>query len=257
MGAAGEAKESGDKAAVASERQTWRDRALQFLKKRGCSDEGTAKARKRHRVTAFAWCLAVDSALRVGTGEGLARFKRQSDGALSPLAWPRLSLAPDQGTDGLAALSYLMYDQGINVDYTPDTSHGMWRDVQLSIKRCGHWSFLLLLVSCFNIFHGPFEEDRFSTSSKRLCRSTSWWQTRVPVQSSSTTCPTSCKTGVRRRGSPRVALRLLSGRTKYVLLVGTLLVHYHVDVLLSILLFGCYLQWSMIKLPALVPTCLC
>ena len=161
MGAAGEAKESGDKAAVASEKQTWRDRALQFLKKRGCSDDGTAKARKRHRVTAFAWCLAVDNALRVGTGEGLARFRRQSDGALSPLAWPRLSLAPDQGTDGLAALSYLMYDQGINVDYTPDTSHGMWRDVQLSIKRCGHWSLLLLLVPCFNIFHGPFEEDRF------------------------------------------------------------------------------------------------
>ena len=40
MGAAGGAKESGDKAAVASERQTWRDRALQFLRKRGCSDEG-------------------------------------------------------------------------------------------------------------------------------------------------------------------------------------------------------------------------
>ena len=54
-----------------------------------------------------------------------------------------------------------------------------------------------------------------------------------------------------------VALRLLSGRTKYVLLVGTLLAHDHVDVLLNMLWFGCYLQWSMIKLPALAPTCLC
>lgn len=162
-GAAAEAKEAGDQAQVQAAQQAWRERALQFLKKRGALEdqEGTAKPRKRYRTTAFEWCLAIDNALRVGTGRGLAFFKKPTDGALSPFAWPRLSMAPDQGTDGLAALNYLMYDQSLNIDLTPDTSHGMWRDVQLAIKRTGHWSSLLLLVSTFNVFHGPYEEDRF------------------------------------------------------------------------------------------------
>jgi hypothetical protein len=163
-GAAGEAKDAGDHATLQSEQAAWRERALQFLRKRGSFDTdegGNSKLRKRYRVKAFEWCLAVDNALRVGTGRGLATFRRPADESLSPFEWPRLSLAPDQGTDGLAALSFLMYDQSINIDITPDTSHGMWRDVQLSIKRTGHWSFLLLMVASFNIVHGPFEEDRF------------------------------------------------------------------------------------------------
>jgi hypothetical protein len=158
----------GDQQALLADRATWRARALQLLQKRGAAEVGEGaeaegkRKRARYRTKAYEWLLALDNALRISVGEGLVRYRMPDPAAgVDPLKWPRLSLAPDQGTDGMAAVHYLMYSKGINIDMTPDTSHGMWRDVQLSIKRAGHWSLLLLVTACFNIFHGPFEEDRF------------------------------------------------------------------------------------------------
>eukprot|EP00959_Pyramimonas_sp_CCMP1952_P257416 5378038-Pyramimonas_sp.AAC.1 len=50
--------------------------------------------------------------------------------------WPRLSISPGQGIDGVAAISHWLH-VGINVDPAWDFSHGVHNDINGGIEAAG------------------------------------------------------------------------------------------------------------------------
>jgi hypothetical protein len=69
------------------------------------------KRPKRHRLKAVEWGLAVDNALFSVLGIGLEKFDITAAAASGsdPYTWSSLSLAPDQGSDGMAFLNCLLH----------------------------------------------------------------------------------------------------------------------------------------------------
>lgn len=50
-------------------------------------------------------------------------------------SWPHLSIAMDQGPDGVAAVWWLQA-QGANISCWPDPSHGAWADTKQAVRDC-------------------------------------------------------------------------------------------------------------------------
>lgn len=79
--------------------------------------------------------------------------------SVNPLLWPRLSLSPDQGGDGVAAYWFLTRHLKHNIDITYDPSHGVNNDVWLFLDAIHLKSLMLLFLVVFNTPHGPWSED--------------------------------------------------------------------------------------------------
>lgn len=81
----------------------WMSKTRRFLKRGHEDGEQLEKCRpKKQRRKAHEWLLAIDNQLLQTTGRGLEKFKVGGDIADQPFAWPRLTIATDQGSDAMA-----------------------------------------------------------------------------------------------------------------------------------------------------------
>ena len=66
------------------------------------------RTKKRHRRSAYLWLVALHNQLKAWIEKGLFNFTRMSDEhGLDLTQWPRLSISPDQGSDGDPSLTSL------------------------------------------------------------------------------------------------------------------------------------------------------
>jgi hypothetical protein len=78
---------------------------------------------------------------------------------LPALQWPRLSISPDMGSDGVCAISYWMFALHGNVDVAWDISHGNWDHILNAIRYCGLFEHILNDIIRINVPVGPWKED--------------------------------------------------------------------------------------------------
>lgn len=134
-----------------------------WLKRRRTPDgEGSSlRPAKRYRTSAKAWLLNLDNQLcRSLPLRGLADFAYPMP-RLAEVPWRdqlHLQVALDQGSDGLAAASFLRH-LGVNATFIMDWSHGVQNELYESLRECALWSFWLLLLVAMNVEHGPFNDD--------------------------------------------------------------------------------------------------
>lgn len=144
--------------ACSARQQCWVQR------KRAPADLGSTRPNKRHRTGAKHFLQGLDNTVRVSTPlRGLSDFLRPSSGPLPPQweawpRWPHLSLAIDQGSDGLCGASWLRH-LGLNISLIPDWSHTCHNDYLDSLKDMQLFKFLVLLLVPLNLEHGPFMTD--------------------------------------------------------------------------------------------------
>ena len=127
------------------------------------TSQGTQwRPRKRQRVGAAKWGAALDRGLDVSSGAGLERFQVQAtaDGGEPPAkSWKRLTIACDQGSDGVCCINALQRKFRLNVDAMWDPSHGLWNDILLSLSMMGSSSWVYLMLVVFNLPCGPWSDD--------------------------------------------------------------------------------------------------
>ena len=154
-----------DKAGVDSAKADWRSRARQYLNRgeqAGEEEKQLEPRKKKHRVKAMMWGLALDNCLMSCTGKGLEAFEigeLVGDENSDPYSWPELAVAPDQGTDGMCmghALAYGWAGKQYNVDLVWDPSHGGTNDIKLTVKAVGLWHHELLTVVAAAAPFSPF-----------------------------------------------------------------------------------------------------
>ena len=122
------------------------------------------RPRKRYRVSAEKWILAVDNAIKHSTSlPGLAFAKFNSlNNVWRPSnwrKWPHTTCTIDQGGDGLSAVHALMYMLLLNITVLYDWCHGAQRDFFVTFKAIGHFSTMLLFLCIFNFAQGPDKEE--------------------------------------------------------------------------------------------------
>lgn len=75
------------------------------------------------------------------------------------MTWPKLSIAADQGSDILSGIFALQRHYKINLDYTPDVSHGVQNDLWAAGRECGLAQFMYMVLLLVNVPMGPWCED--------------------------------------------------------------------------------------------------
>lgn len=63
-----------------------------------------------------------------------------------PLTWPKLSLGAGMGSDIVAAVNALQRCFKMNINYSPDLSHGVYNDVWGAGKDANLSSYLYMLL---------------------------------------------------------------------------------------------------------------
>lgn len=154
------AAESGA-AGVDESKRLQAQRQLNFLKRKGSPTATEIRPRKRFRRRAFQWVVGVDNQLVRSTGQGLLAYAAPAseESNSGPEGWRRLSIAPDQGGDGLSGFSYMARHLNLVVDLTPDPSHGINNDVWGLFSELGLKGLFLLWLVVFNIPVGPWATD--------------------------------------------------------------------------------------------------
>ena len=124
------------------------------------------RPRKRYRTAAVKFIMATDNQLNVSTAwTGLQAFMPIEGDPLWAEAnwrsWPYLSLALDQGTDGVCGWHALAYKENLalNTGAWWDWSHGACNDMELAYKAVGKFPFILLTMVAHNIQHGPEKDE--------------------------------------------------------------------------------------------------
>lgn len=80
--------------------------------------------------------------------------------------WPHLSIAMDQGADGISA-AWLLQQKAANISVFSDPSHGAWADTKQLLKDNQMFSWWLLLMVGWNVPHGLWNDDqRFALLSE-------------------------------------------------------------------------------------------
>ena len=155
--------EAGDVGGLAQAKEQWRRRALQYLKRASGTQtdpKDGPSTRKRRRLKAMHWGLALDNCMQFGTGAGLDRFvltpeKLQTD----PYTWPTLIVVPDQGPDGhcmLNALQWGWLNRIFLIMVQWDLSHGGHNDAKCAVQSVGLWGHTLLAKVASAAPHSPW-----------------------------------------------------------------------------------------------------
>lgn len=160
------ALETGGAEEKAEAKRSWRKRARQWLSRALQNDAETKEPpRKKHRVKAYQWLVALDAAITRSTSvPGLSHFLVPQGGGRPPFAtWPQLAIVPDRGSDGVAALQYLLYnsDKRANIVHIPDPNRDCWNDVRSAAKDVGLATFIVAKTITLNYRHGPWQDSRF------------------------------------------------------------------------------------------------
>lgn len=137
------------------------NRCRAWLKRKSAdSDDAAQRPPKRFRVAAKRWAMGVDHMMQVSVGVGLKSLEvPHPDEGISPFLWRGASIAMDQGSDGHCAMQAFGRFFNLNVDYIPDSSHGLWNDIKRSIKRAQLWPHEITMLIVWNVDHGPWSEE--------------------------------------------------------------------------------------------------
>jgi len=120
----------------------------------GNDDAAENTQKKQNRGKACMWLQKVNAMVVESSGKSLLWYSRPKvEDVLSPCTedvWklPCLTVVPDQGSDGVAALSWLKACDGGKTLTTEwwDPSHRGWRCVSGTAKHCGLWTTIVLLL---------------------------------------------------------------------------------------------------------------
>lgn len=113
---------------------------------------------------------------REGNHTGLERFAVRNDDEswVGGDVWraPGLAVAADQGSDGFAAMNFMMFGPlALNVDRLEDPAHGVHNDLLLSIKAsgrlCAHQGFERLVIEAHVCWLFLGRTDRSSAPTQR------------------------------------------------------------------------------------------
>ena len=84
-----------------------------------------------------------------------------------PFDWPRLSIAPDQGSDVACAYNYLAWGPlGLNDDRTDDSSHGAYNGLKKAVKQAGLWPHVLCMMTAYAVPLTPYGEGRRAVAAR-------------------------------------------------------------------------------------------
>ena len=135
-------------------------------------DQKEWRPQKLHRVKSQGNIVRWDSSLRA-VGRSLKEFKMpdiediQKRG--NPLHWPWLNVCLDGASPNTCATSFLSRVTLLVVTAIWDINHGAWNSEQQTMKDCGLFKWLLLMLVAFNVMHGPWESsERFRESRDRV-----------------------------------------------------------------------------------------
>eukprot|EP00971_Amphidinium_carterae_P113959 2258104-Amphidinium_carterae.1 len=139
---------------IEHQRRVFGDLQRSWLAKRK-THEVAGRVKDLPRKSAYKWLRATEHVLQMYGHSGWRSFV--------PLPvelagkWPYISVALDQGSDGVSAMNYLLHAVRINGDLIPDPSHQFQRDLQNSWSSMGWSTWLRLLVVPLNLMHGPWD----------------------------------------------------------------------------------------------------
>eukprot|EP00971_Amphidinium_carterae_P350789 6491738-Amphidinium_carterae.4 len=125
-----------------------------WLGKRKLQETDMCEQNRGTRKAAFKWLKGTEHILRLYGHDGWNAFLPRP--CLPGGKWPYIAVSLDQGSDGFAAMHFLLHKVGVNADMVPDPSHQWHRDVQNTWSALGWGSWTRLLVIPINLFHGPF-----------------------------------------------------------------------------------------------------
>lgn len=157
--------------AEALEQQRSRHRSFLKRKRQTETDAKAWRPKKRFRKSSWQWLCALHHQMSQFHGSGLLHFcvPDELELRLAPICWPRLSLTPDQGSDGVSALCFALHRLGACIDVQFDPSHGVWNDLLGGIKAARLFEHLLLSMLRLNVPVGPWAEDmRFKQGAQGL-----------------------------------------------------------------------------------------
>jgi len=114
-----------------------------------------------YRGKTLEWLVVSDSNIREFThAEGWSYFQQPADEAerdAHPTNWPCVRVCIDAGSDGLAAVMYLMNAIRCNVDYAPDSAnHGLHNDANLAVTDVGMKLQDTMFSQSANLAHSPY-----------------------------------------------------------------------------------------------------
>ena len=116
---------------------------------------------KKHRKKSFHWIVNIDTWLRSNASRSIADFCIDKDPSKRshPSSWGHVTIAADQGPDGLCAQFFLQNEMRMNASFIWDISHGVNRDILGAINLVGLSTWMHLMVIYFNLGHGPFDSQ--------------------------------------------------------------------------------------------------
>lgn len=121
------------------------------------------RPQKQYRVSAKRWCSNLDLQFRVTNSRpGLVYFKRDPEVSMwqDSFLHPHCMIGLDLGSDGLAGYVFMERELKLNVDMTPDVSHGGNRDVINMLHETNLFQLWLLWVISMNLPYGPDRDDQ-------------------------------------------------------------------------------------------------
>lgn len=150
---------------IKRQKVAWRDKAEGFIQDviNGSRTRRAEKGENRHRIKTFRWLCATDASLRACTGRGWAYFMQPPDTTVHHLEWPTIAWAVDQGSDGMAALNYLLYKR-VAVMKVADQSHRISNDADLALKDVGVDQLVALVSFIIGTDSGPWGSGRWHQS---------------------------------------------------------------------------------------------
>lgn len=88
-----------------------------WMKRKQTGSNATWRPRKRYRKSAYQVVCHLHNQLVQHIPQGLLRFQvPMQEERGPPISWNRLSLSPDQGSEGVSGLSFGIHRLGLNVD---------------------------------------------------------------------------------------------------------------------------------------------
>ena len=96
--------------------------------------------------------------IQMGIDEVLSHFlvRRNEDGSFvkDPFEWNGLTVAPDQGPDGMCLDGWAAYEKDLNYQSEWDPRHGSNNSSKHALKEEGEWRQVVLWVSSHNAAYG-------------------------------------------------------------------------------------------------------
>ena len=112
------------------------------------------------RISAFDFGVAIDNALKLLHGRGLAAFLADPERPVSDDTTV-LSMSMGQGSIGMSVMWSAVNKVRLMILPLWDPSHRLWNDTKLAISDAGLWPFVLLHLVLLNCWHGPWNGSAF------------------------------------------------------------------------------------------------